>query len=256
MKNKKYKVAIIDDESVCIENLHRSIADYPELSLVGSVQSPSVGKELILNQRPDLLFLDVEMPVQTGIELLNEIRDQVNWSMQVIFYTAYEKYLLEALRASAFDYLLKPYQHTDFNDVINRFLTHLTIEKSKNTFRESLIQLFPSDYPFMVPTSTGYKMMRNEHIGYFEYQKEKKQWTIISTDLCRLNMKCDTVTDDLLKHSVKYIQISERHIINIDYLSSIVGKDCHLFPPFNRELLLHISRNYMKPLLDKFETVF
>lgn len=256
MENKKYKVAIIDDESVCIENLHQSIAGYSELKLVGSVQLPAIGKELILKQKPDLLFLDVEMPRQSGLELLNEIRDQINWTMHVIFYTAYDKYLLEALRASAFDYLLKPYKHSDFNNVIDRFLTHLSLEKSKNTFQDSLLQLFPSDCPFMVPTATGYKMLRKEQIGYFEYQKEKKQWTVISVDLNRLDMKYNTLADDILKHSAKFVQISQRHIINIDYLSSIVGKDCHLFPPFNHESLLHISRNYLTALLDKFETAF
>jgi len=256
MRNEKYKVAIIDDDSVCIDNLHRSIGDYSELSVVGSTQSTIIGKELIVQQRPNLLFLDVEMPKQSGIELINEISDHVDWSMQVVFYTAYDKYLLEALRASAFDYLLKPYQDADFNLVVTRFLTHLSTEKIQNTFRNNLKQLFPSDNPFMIPTSTGYKMLRKEEIGYFEYQKEKKQWVVISTNLSRLDMKFGTVAEDILKHSDKFVQISQRHIINTDYLSTITGKDCLLFPPFNHELLLHVSRNYLAALLEKFETFF
>ena len=88
-----YQVAIVDDEAVCISNLCNSLTTYNNIHIVGTAQTVSAGKKLILEKQPDLLFLDVEIPETSGLELLHEIRNQVNWQMQVIFYTAYEKYL-------------------------------------------------------------------------------------------------------------------------------------------------------------------
>jgi two-component system LytT family response regulator len=255
MKDNKYTVAIIDDETICINNFQSSIAEYSEFEVVGSAQSPIQGKELIMRQQPDLLFLDVEMPKQTGFDLLNEISDQVNWPMRVVFYTAYEKYLLEAIRASAFDYLLKPYQNNEFTTVINRFLNQRNTEKTQHSFRDTLLQLFPTDRPFMIPTTNGYKMLRKEQIGYFEYQKERKQWIVVLSDMSNLELKYDTHADNILNHTSAFVQISKRHIINIDYLSSIEGKDCILFPPFDRDSRLYVSRNYLKSIQERFETI-
>jgi len=253
--NNTYKVAIIDDDPTCIENLHQSISQFPFLEIVGSVQSPILGKDLIMQKRPDLLFIDVEMPRITGIQLINEICDQVNWSMQVIFYTAYEKYLLEALRASAFDYLLKPYQSADFNVIINRFQSQLTIEKTKSSFRDTVLNLFPSNSPFMIPTVSGFKMLRKEQVGYFEYQKEKNQWIVVLNDQSHLELKPGTLTSEILNHTSSFIQISQRHIINIEYLTSIEKNDCHLFPPFSQAKHLYISYNFLKDIQIKFETI-
>ena len=71
--------------------------------------------------QPDLLFLDVEMPDMTGLELLQEIRDYVSWNMRVVFYTAYDKYMIQAIREAAFDYLLKPFDERDLKEILTRF---------------------------------------------------------------------------------------------------------------------------------------
>ena len=71
--------------------------------------------------RPDLLFLDVELPDVLGLNLLSEMRDEVLWDMKVVFYTSYDKYLLQALRESAFDFLLKPFETGDLRVVIERY---------------------------------------------------------------------------------------------------------------------------------------
>ena len=72
--------------------------------------------------RPDILFLDVELPDMKGIELLEQINSCVTWNMQVIFYTAYDKYMINAIRESAFDYLLKPIDRKELECIITRFL--------------------------------------------------------------------------------------------------------------------------------------
>lgn len=103
----KYKVVIVDDDDVALENLSFELWKDARFSLEGTARNGRKGKKLIMKVQPDLLFLDVEMPDMTGLELLQEIRDYVSWNMRVVFYTAYDKYMIQAIREAAFDYLLK-----------------------------------------------------------------------------------------------------------------------------------------------------
>ena len=113
-----YKVIIIDDEKAAIETLRRDLEVQTDLEIKGTAGNGAKGKKLIMDIHPDLLFLDIELPDIQGIRLLSEIREQVLWDMKVVFYTAYDKYLLQALRESAFDYLLKPYDIEELNLII------------------------------------------------------------------------------------------------------------------------------------------
>lgn len=111
----KYKVVIVDDERTAIDALRRELGAYQEFEIKGTASNGAKGKKMIMELRPDLLFLDVELPDVLGLNLLSEIRDEVLWDMKVVFYTSYDKYLLQALRESAFDFLLKPFETEDLN---------------------------------------------------------------------------------------------------------------------------------------------
>lgn len=114
-----YKILIIDDDEYSADNLCLELKRYGQLVVEGIARNGSNGKKMIDKLRPDILFLDVELPDMKGIELLEQINSCVTWNMQVIFYTAYDKYMINAIRESAFDYLLKPIDRTG--------LTHFAI---------------------------------------------------------------------------------------------------------------------------------
>ena len=107
--NEICKVVIIDDDYTATEDLKKGLAVYSDMLIKGTAVNGAKGRKMIMEQRPDLLFLDIELPDMLGIRLLSDMRDEVVWDMKVVFYTAYDKYLLQALRESAFDYLLKPF---------------------------------------------------------------------------------------------------------------------------------------------------
>lgn len=253
MRNNKYTVVIIDDETICIQNLLSSLSEYPELFMAGTAQTTDKGKALILEQRPDLLFLDVELPEQSGLELLTELRDEITWPMQVVFYTAYEKYLLEALRVSAFDYLLKPYEQEEIQLVLNHFFHQVQKDQSADLFHNSIAQLNPANHTYLIATITGFQKLRLDQIGYFEYQQ--KQWLVILTDQSRLQLRRTTKAEDILNYSSTFIQINQKQIINIDYLSTVDGKTCRLFPPFHKEISLIISRAFLKAIQERYEMI-
>ena len=104
----------------------------------------------------------------------------------------------------------------------------------------------------MISTVTGFKMLRIEEIGYFEYVKDKRQWQVTLFDKTKLNLKKNTKAEDITSYSESFVQISQSAIINIGYLAIINGKQCQLYPPFNSRDDLSISRNFLKELQEKF----
>lgn len=255
MKNNKYTVVIIDNNDLCIDILRSSLAEYTELLVVGKAKTSLKGKALIREHRPELLFIDVELSGQSGLELLNEISGEITWPLHVVFYTACEKYLLDALRVSAFDYLLKPCEQEEIRIIVQRFLNHIVEEQTRSSFHNSLSQLNRSDHTYLIATITGYKKLSLEQIGYFEYHKKEKQWTVVLNDQSRLLLRHNTNAEDIVKHSSTFIQINQSHIINFDYLSNIDDKICQLLPPFHKENSLIISRTFLKVLQEKFEMI-
>lgn len=248
-----YKVIIIDDEKAAIETLRRDLEVQTDLEIKGTAGNGAKGKKLIMDIHPDLLFLDIELPDIQGIRLLSEIREQVLWDMKVVFYTAYDKYLLQALRESAFDYLLKPYDIEELNLIIERYRkTMASSAQPLPSFASAVGTLMPGRDLFMISTVTGFRFLRLEEIGYFEYLKDKRLWQVELFNQTKLCLKKNTTAGDIIGYSDAFVQISQSAIININYLAMIKSKQCLLYPPFSDKEDLIISRGFLKELQERF----
>ena len=73
-----------------------------------------------------------------GMDLLDSIRESLTWGMKVVFYTAYDKYMMSAIRQSAFDYLLKPFEDKDLELIISRFMERIELERKAAFFPAAL----------------------------------------------------------------------------------------------------------------------
>lgn len=98
------KALLIDDERLARSELRRLLKAHPEVEIVGEAANAIQAEEKIASLKPDLIFLDVQMPGRTGFELLADLPD----APHVIFTTAYDQYALKAFDFGALDYLLKP----------------------------------------------------------------------------------------------------------------------------------------------------
>lgn len=246
------KVAIIDDDRTATDDLHRALASYPDLELSGTACNGVKGRKLIMEQRPDLLFLDVELPDVLGFKLLEEVRDEVTWDMKVVFYTAYDKYMLQALRESAFDYLLKPFAAEDLEVIIARYQQVKASHQVPLSFASSLNALLPVKNSFLISTVTGFKLLHLEEIGFFEYIKDKRQWQVTLFNQMKVSLKKNTKAEDIISYSDSFMQISQSTIINVNYLAVINGKQCQLYPPFHVFEELNISRGFLRDLQERF----
>ena len=115
----KYKAILVDDDPYAIERLAYLLREYEEIEVVARETTVSKAMMRIRALHPDILFLDVEMPGMTGIELVDELQKEVIF-IPVIYITAYEHYAIKALRQEAVDYLLKPVDAMELKEAMER----------------------------------------------------------------------------------------------------------------------------------------
>jgi two-component system LytT family response regulator len=99
------KALLIDDERLARNELRRLLADFPGVKVAGEAANAKQAREQMDSLKPDLLFLDVQMPGETGLELLDSLEPPIP---HVIFTTAYDEFAVRAFELNAIDYLLKP----------------------------------------------------------------------------------------------------------------------------------------------------
>lgn len=109
---------------------------------------------------------------------------------------------------------------------------------------------------FLSATITGnLQLVRLEHIGYFRYGSNSKQWEAVLCDGHVLRLKRNTNSQMILDYHANLIQINQSVIVNITYLVFIKDDNCILLPPFNEAEDLHISRPFLKKLKDRFPSI-
>lgn len=249
------KCIIVDDDFFSLNHLKNELASYGGIVVSGFAMNAKDGSDLILKFRPDLVFLDIELPDYSGLDLLRRIKEKVDWSFHVVFYTAYNKYLLEALRESAFDYLLKPFETKELDQVLNRYHQHCLHEKKDQQFHDSLVRILPDKHIYLVATIDGLRILHLNQIGYFKYLSDKKLWNVILSDSKELQLKRNTKASDIMEYSPSFVQINRDQIVNMGYLSMIKGNKCILFPPFEHVTDLSVSSGYMKQLMLKYSQI-
>lgn len=144
-----FRTVIVDDEESAIDNLSFELQRYSYVSVEGTARTGSLGLKVIEKTKPDLLFLDVELPDMTGMDVLARLRDRITWNMRVVFYTAYNKYVIDALRSAAFDFLQKPVDSSELQMVMSRLYEQNVKSDVGN------VAALLKDRPFMVMTPTG-----------------------------------------------------------------------------------------------------
>jgi two-component system LytT family response regulator len=254
----KILTAIIDDDEEFVFALKEHLGFFPEIQLQGSASKYNQAKNLLLKEDLELVFMDIEMPVKTGFELLEEARKSRKQPVSVIFYTAFDKYLLQGLRESAFDYLMKPVTTEDLRAVIDRYKVKRKSEQQVNSIPVSQ----GTTEIISLPTPIGLRFMDKNNIIMLQCTKEQTQdkpgWKAILTDMSEVKLRNGTTAKELLDLMGKrmFVQINQSAILNLQYLGSIEFKtrDCQLIPPFNGIRLL-ASRTHLSELRNKYDTL-
>ncbi|GAB3930932.1 LytR/AlgR family response regulator transcription factor [Mucilaginibacter myungsuensis] len=135
---------LVDDETLNISNLSALLARHcPGVQIIATATHADEARELIMTMKPDVVFLDIEMPGKNGFELLRSIPDP---DFEVIFVTAYDTYGIMAVKFSALDYLLKPINTTELKDAVERAEASVQLKK-QNLRLGNLLQLLDKKQP-------------------------------------------------------------------------------------------------------------
>lgn len=218
------KAVIVDDEQHCIDALKTMLQKkFPEVTVLGGVNSVQEGKDLIDELKPDLVFLDVEMPYQNGFELL-KLFEKI--SFDVIFTTAYEQYALKAIKFNALDYLLKPFGIADLTDALQKFRNRRN-GKTENgavapleMFLQNMKTMQHSNKKIALPTLNGLVFMPVQSIVRCESTGNYTK--IFFTDRKQLLVSKPLKEFEELLTEIDFFRVHNSHLINLQQMDSYI----------------------------------
>ncbi|MGW8121672.1 LytR/AlgR family response regulator transcription factor [Roseivirga echinicomitans] len=204
------KALIIDDERLARKELTNLLQEYPEIDIVGEAVNAEDALEKINLLKPDLLFLDIQMPEKTGFELLESL-DNVP---EVIFTTAYDEYALKAFDFNALDYLLKPIEPDRLKEALNKLLKRAQPEEVNPTDDK---KLGPNDRVFVKDGDKCW-FVKLENIRLFE--SDGNYIKIYFDNFKPMIHKSLNALDERLDDR-SFFRASRKHIINLTWVESI-----------------------------------
>jgi len=145
---------LVDDEALALKRLQRMLAVTKRVQIAGVSTDPVEAVPAILEAKPDILFLDIEMPGMTGFEMLAHLQPQP-W---VVFTTAYDRYALEAFGVNSVDYLLKPIEAAHLDRALDKIERLRGGAATPPEMTELIRRLTPASYPDRVASKVGEKI--------------------------------------------------------------------------------------------------
>ncbi|HRH99839.1 MAG TPA: LytTR family DNA-binding domain-containing protein [Saprospiraceae bacterium] len=224
-----FRVYILDDEVSAISLIkHKLTRNFPEdIEIVGSSDNPLEALQQIPELRPDLLFVDVDMPHLTGIEFLEKLEYA---EADVVFATAHKEYAIAAIRKSAFDFLVKPIDEDELKECIERLIekrrslkkesAELDIETISKLLKGSLsmsekLKISTSDGILLIPIND---IIRIEASGSYStlFLLDKKKITA-SKNLSDI--------EHYLEHYPQFFRLHKSNIVNINFIERYIKGD-------------------------------
>lgn len=215
--SKKYKTVIIDDEELARLRLIRLLKNYSDtVEIIGEAVNGEDGLKKIEDLRPDLIFLDIEMPVYNGFEMLSRLKH----SPRVIFTTAYDQYAIKAFEEDSIDYLLKPVEMERLELTIKKLEKISKPEEISLPIESLLKQLRVKKDRKTLTVKIGDRILlvKPEEIAYI--QAEDKYVFLCCVD-GKKHLTEFTVTSLEEKLPDTFIRINRSTLINTDQISEI-----------------------------------
>ncbi|MEP6713025.1 MAG: response regulator [Ferruginibacter sp.] len=249
------KAIIVDDEPDGISTLKKMLEiNCPHVSIVATCANAATAKQKVQELGPHLVFLDIQMPGKSGLEMLTELSEK---KFEVIFVTAHNEYMLQALQFSAADYLLKPVDEDRLIEAVQRVQKRLDSDKeAKQT--ETLLHNIrkagsPAEMKLCLPTTKGFIIVKLEEIIYGEAER--------SYTIFHLNSKKNVTVskpladyDDMLKDTT-FLRIHKSFLINLQHVTEYQRGEGGLVIMSNGTDI-EVSRRKKEQFLSKIKEVF
>ena len=212
------KAILVDDEPDGIRTLKKMLELHcPHVNVIATCSSAAMAKQQIVQTSPDVVFLDIQMPGKSGLDLLTELYTK---DFEVIFVTAHNEYMLQALQYSAADYLLKPVDEDRLIEAVQRVEKKLEAGKKEEQTNALLHNLNkagnPAEMRLCLPTLKGFIVLKLDDIIYCEAERS---YTIFHLD----GNRTVTVSKPLLEYDqilqdTSFLRIHKSFLINLHHV--------------------------------------
>ncbi len=243
------RTILIDDEPLCTAGLKIDLNEIcPEVEVLGSFNSPIEALSKIDIIKPDLVFLDIEMPEMNGFEFLTNVK---NINFKIVFVTAYDEFAVQAFRQHAIDYIMKPVDRGQLRDAVDKVMT--SIEDSNYYFQvEALLKsmhLGPKSKKISVPNSDGFDLITIDDILYCQSHGNYTEIFFgIESKLVSRVLK--NVEASLEGHNFHRVHAS--YLVNLDKVKSIHRNDGGFLIMDNNQRI-NMSRDKKGNIFDKLK---
>lgn len=249
---KHISLVIIDDERSARELLRGLLLDFPGVAIAGEAASVDEALPMILKTQPDLLLLDIQMPNKDGFMLVEKLLEH-DANVEVIFVTAYDKYAIRAIKASAFDYLLKPVKKKDLRDSLLKFAEKVQFERMNEKFSHLIYQLSDKK-KLKFRNRTGFSMIDPDEILFC---RADSNYTVIELDSGkRLTVSMNLGKVEEMLQALCFARISRSIIVNLHYLAEVDRKHMTCEIVNQTTYNLPITKKYLKELERDCEKYF
>ena len=214
------RARIVDDEDHCRSSLSKQIEwSCEDVEIIGTASSAKEAKKLILELRPDIVFLDIEMPGGSGFDLLDSL-DEIKFS--IIFTTAYDEYALKAFKVNALAYLLKPIDGEELAAAVEKSRSEHTDQMGKKL--EQLMSYLrmqgASTKKVAFPVSEGLEFVVVDDIVRCESEGSYCHIYIHNQSKLFLSKTLKQVSE--LISSEKFVRVHHSHLVNMDHVKKYI----------------------------------
>ncbi|MFY8097224.1 MAG: LytR/AlgR family response regulator transcription factor [Flavobacterium sp.] len=245
------KAIIIDDEKRARLNLTLLLTEYcSDITIIAECENLPEGVKAIRKNKPDLVFLDIEMPGHSGLELL-DFFDENEVNFKIIFTTAYQEYAIQAFKFSAIDYLLKPINPNELVDSIARFTKEKEKYNNYAILRENLKQ--DTLKKIAVPSGNSLLFLETEKIifikgegAYSEINCENNEKYLVSRNLKNF--------EDIICFNSIFVRTHKSYIVNTQFIRAYNKSDGGSLELKNG-LQLPLSNEKLEIILEAIEII-
>ncbi|MXV15039.1 LytR/AlgR family response regulator transcription factor [Hufsiella ginkgonis] len=219
------RAILIDDELPNLDNLGAMLAAHcPEVEITATARNAADGARLITLHRPDLLFLDIQMPGKNGFDLLRELPDR---DVEVIFVTAYDQHGIQAIKFSAIDYLLKPVNSAELKEAVNKAVIRLD-HKQKNRQLENLLALIDgrrdrNSHRIALPSQKDTRFVPVRDIVRCESSNNYTTFYLLTGEEILVSRAIYEYEELLVDYG--FVRCHQSHLVNLDHVLSLVKED-------------------------------
>jgi len=239
--NKTIKAIIIDDEKNALESLALKVSKYfPEITITRTFQNPQKAVEEINNNQPNLVFIDIEMPVLSGFDVLSKIE---NPDFEIIFVTAYSEYAIDAIKHCAIGYIVKPIDNDELVLAIKNALKNINHKSSLEKNRLLLENLvLNGNSTIVIPTQKGLSLIKTNDIIRFEGIDGYTKIILTNNTSILSSYSIGKFTQTTNLHSFHLIHKS--HFINLNYLKEYLNEGYVIMTNNDKAPITKVKRKY------------